>query len=92
MLGIGCVRLDDDGLLEMVARFYHPSLPMLRILPSAASENLFGNDPASISAWIVKLGLEPPSDQNKSSIPACAACSCTRQRLQSLLVGGGRSH
>jgi hypothetical protein len=32
-LGIGCVRLDDDGLLEMVAGFYHPSLPMLRIPP-----------------------------------------------------------
>lgn len=32
-LGIGCVRLGDDELLEMLAAFYHPTLPMLRIPP-----------------------------------------------------------
>jgi hypothetical protein len=32
-LGLGCVRLDDRQLVEMVAAFYHPTLPMLRIPP-----------------------------------------------------------
>jgi hypothetical protein len=29
-----CVRLEDRGILDMIAGFYHPSLPMLRIPPS----------------------------------------------------------
>ena len=30
-LGIGCVRLDGEEILGLVAAFYHPSLPMLHI-------------------------------------------------------------
>ena len=31
--GLGCVQLGDEGTLELVAAFYHPSLPMLHIPP-----------------------------------------------------------
>jgi hypothetical protein len=32
-LGLGCVRLDDEEILEMVTAFYHPSLPVLHVPP-----------------------------------------------------------
>ena len=44
-LGIGCVRLGDEQILEMVAAFYHPSLPMLRIPPRQRLHSLMvGNE------------------------------------------------
>jgi hypothetical protein len=49
-LGIGCVRLDDERLLEMVAGFYHPSLPMLRIPPRQRLRSLMVGDDDGESA------------------------------------------
>jgi hypothetical protein len=39
-LGIGCVRLDDEQILEMIAAFYHPTIPMLRIPPRQRLQSL----------------------------------------------------
>ena len=33
MVSVGCVRLGDEQIMEMIAGFYHPSLPMLHIPP-----------------------------------------------------------
>jgi hypothetical protein len=39
-LGVGCVRLNDAEMLDLVAGFYHPSLPMLRIPPRQRLQSL----------------------------------------------------
>lgn len=41
---ISCVRLEDRGILDMIAGFYHPSLPMLRIPPSQRLASLIAGD------------------------------------------------
>lgn len=42
-LGIGCVRLGDEEILKMIAAFYHPSLPMLRIPPRQRLHSLMAS-------------------------------------------------
>ena len=39
-LGLGCLRLGDEEILDMIAAFYHPSLPMLRIPPKQRLRSL----------------------------------------------------
>lgn len=50
-LGIGCVRLGDEEIMEMIAAFYHPSLPMLRILPRQQLRSLMVGDDESKGDW-----------------------------------------
>ena len=50
-LGIGCVRLGDEEILEMVTAFYHPSLPMLHIPPRQRLRSLMVGSADAAEAW-----------------------------------------
>jgi hypothetical protein len=39
-LGLGCVRLQDRQILDLIAAFYHPTLPMLQIPPEQRLRSL----------------------------------------------------
>ena len=50
-LGTGCVRLGDEGILEMVTAFYHPSLPMLHVPPEQRLRSLMVGIEDPAEAW-----------------------------------------
>jgi len=50
-LGIGCVRLGDEEILELVTAFYHPSLPMLHISPEQRLRSLMVGSGDAAEAW-----------------------------------------
>jgi len=50
-LGIGCVRLDDEGILEMLTAFYHLSLPIHAAHPAGT---VWVKTPGTF--WVIRPG------------------------------------
>ena len=51
MVSIGCVRLGDEQIMEMITGFYHPSLPMLHIPPRQRLRSLMVGIEDATEAW-----------------------------------------